>query len=159
MSETRTPTDRPGLFNRMMIRLMPFFTRMHVWIYRNLGGRFAGKTPAGGPILLLTTTGRHSGEKRSVALGYLDQGDNFLVVASNGGQATEPGWSYNLKADPRAEIEYQEAKVQTEVELLKGDDRADAWERFISAYPEYEQAQHWAGREFPLYRIPVAQTD
>jgi deazaflavin-dependent oxidoreductase (nitroreductase family) len=159
MSETRTLTDRPGLFNRMMIRLMPFFTRMHVWIYRNLGGRFAGKTPAGGPILLLTTTGRHSGEKRSVALGYLDEGDNFYVVASNGGQSTEPGWSYNLKADPNAEIEYKDGKVETEVELLEGEDRDQAWGRFISAYPEYEQAEHWAGRELPLYRIPVTATD
>ncbi len=155
MSETPTTlTDRPGLFNRMMIRLMPFFTRMHVWIYRNLGGRFAGKTPAGGPILLLTTTGRRSGDKRSVALGYLDEGDSFYVVASNGGQPTEPGWSYNLKADPNAEIEYEDGKVETKVELLEGEDREQAWERFISVYPEYEQAQHWAGREFPLYRIP-----
>lgn len=157
MSETpNTPKDRPGLFNRMMIRLMPFFTRMHVWIYRNLGGRFAGKTPAGGPILLLTTTGRHSGEKRTVALGYLDEGDSFYVVASNGGQSTEPGWSYNLRADPNAEVEYKDGNVETEVELLDGEDRDEAWERFISAYPEYEQAQHWAGREFPLYRIPVS---
>jgi deazaflavin-dependent oxidoreductase (nitroreductase family) len=158
MSET-TLTDRPGPFNRMMVRLMPFFTRMHVWIYRNLGGRFAGKTPAGGPILLLTTTGRRSGEKRSVALGYLDEGDSFYVVASNGGQHKEPDWSHNLRADPNAEIEYIDGKIQATIDLLEGEEREQAWERFTSAYPDYEQAQHWAGRQFPLYRIPISGSD
>ncbi len=159
MSETETFTDGPGPFNRMMIRLMPFFTRMHVWIYRNLGGRFAGKTPAGGPILVLTTTGRRSKEKRSVALGYLDEGDQFYVVASNGGQSREPDWSLNLRADPNAAIEYKNGKLQTRVELLEGEERQKAWQRFVSAYPDYAQAQHWAGREFPLYRIPVSRAN
>lgn len=158
MSETDTFTDGPGPIDRVMIRLMPIFTRMHVWIYRNLGGRFAGRTPAGGPILVLTTIGRRSKERRSVALGYLDDGDQFYVVGSNGGQSKEPDWSYNLKADPFAEIEYKDGKVRTEVELLEGEDRRDAWQRFVSAYPEYAQAQHWAGRDFPLYRIPVGRS-
>lgn len=159
MSETETFTDGPGPFNRVMIRLMPFFTRMHVWIYRNMGGRFAGKTPAGGPILVLTTTGRRSKEKRTVALGYLDEGDQFYVVASNGGQSREPDWSLNLRADPEAEVEYKDGKIRAELELLEGEERETAWQRFVSAYPDYAQAQHWAGREFPLYRIPVARAN
>lgn len=159
VSETDNLSDRPGPLDRMLIGLMPLFTRMHVWIFRNLEGRFAGKTSAGGPILMLTTTGRRTGEKRSVALGYLDEDDSFYVVASNGGKHNEPGWSYNLKADPNAEIKYRGGKVQAEVELLEGKDREEAWKRYIAAYPDYAQAQHWAGREFPLYRIPMARTN
>lgn len=143
----------------MMIRLSPFFTRLHVWIYRNVGGRFAGRTPAGGPILVLTTTERRSKEKRTVALGYLDERDQLLVVGSNGGQHKEPDWSHNLKADPNAEIEYGAGIVQTEVELLEQDEREEAWQLFIAAYPDSAQAQHWAGREFPVGRIPFGPAD
>lgn len=155
MSDTDTFTDRPGVFNRMMIRLMPFFTRLHVWLYRRLGSNYVGRTTAGGPILLLTTIGRQSGLKRTIALGYLDEDDDLYVVASNGGQHREPDWSHNLRANPNAEIEYEDGTVHTTVELLEGEERDRVWERFISAYPEYERAQHWAGRDFPLYRIPV----
>jgi deazaflavin-dependent oxidoreductase (nitroreductase family) len=142
----------------MMVKLMPFFTRLHVWLFRTLGAKYVGKTNAGGPILLLTTTGRHSKEKRTIALGYLDEGDNLYVVASNGGQHKEPDWSYNLRANQNAEVEHRNGKSETTVELLDGNEREQVWQRYIDAYPEYEQAEHWAKREFPLYRIPVGKS-
>ena len=153
-----TQTNHPGSIDKVFIKLMPLFTRLHVWILRRFRGRFAGRTPAGGPILLLTTTGRRTGKRRSVALGYLDGGDNLYVVASNGGQPTEPAWSLNLKSNPDAEVQFGSQQVVTEVKLLHGQDREEAWQRYVAAYPAYEKAQTWTDREFPVFRIPVNVT-
>jgi F420H(2)-dependent quinone reductase len=62
--------DRPSRFQRLMIWLMPRMTQPHVWAYRKLGGRFVSRTTTGGPVLLVTTIGPRTGEKRTAALGY-----------------------------------------------------------------------------------------
>jgi deazaflavin-dependent oxidoreductase (nitroreductase family) len=67
---------------------------------RLLGGRFI----AGTPILLLTTTGRRTGKRRT-PLAYVREGDPYVLCASNGGPPTQPGWYHNLQATSRAQIQ------------------------------------------------------
>lgn len=143
----------PGLFDRVLIWLMPRITPGHIWVYRALGGRFVNRSAAGGPVLLLTTTGRRSGEKRTVALGYLDGGDCVYVVGSNGGLPWEPAWMLNLRADPAVGVEIGRERFSAEASLLGGSEREQVWQRFVAAYPSYREAQTWAGREFPVVRL------
>jgi F420H(2)-dependent quinone reductase len=78
--------------------------RVHEAIYKASGGRIGHKM-IGVPTLLLHTTGRRSGAARTNALVYARDGDDYLVVASNGGADRAPGWYFNLRDKPDVEIQ------------------------------------------------------
>ena len=76
-------------------------TKLHSTLFRTTNGRVGG-TLAGGAVLLLVTTGRKTGQRRTTPLVYLEDGDDFVVVASNGGAPKDPVWCLNLQAKPRS---------------------------------------------------------
>jgi deazaflavin-dependent oxidoreductase (nitroreductase family) len=78
--------------------------RVHGALYKRTDGRI-GHRMIGVPTLLLRTTGRRSGTTRSNALVYARDGDDYLLVASNGGADRPPAWLHNLKANPGVEIQ------------------------------------------------------
>jgi deazaflavin-dependent oxidoreductase (nitroreductase family) len=78
--------------------------RVHDAIYKRTDGRI-GHRMVGVPCLLLHTTGRRSGEPRTNSLVYARDGDDYLLVASNGGSDKAPAWLYNLKAKPEVEVQ------------------------------------------------------
>lgn len=80
------------------------FLRMHGALYERSDGRI-GHHMAGVPTLLLRTTGARSGQPRCNALVYASDGDDYVVVASNGGQDRSPGWYFNARAKPAVEIQ------------------------------------------------------
>lgn len=143
----------PSRFDRVMLWLMPRITPLHVWAYRKFKGRVGATTTAGGPVLVLTTTGRTTGMKRSVALGYYYDGEHVYVVGSNGGLSMEPNWALNLKANPTVEVQIGENTSHTVAELLQGRVRDDAWAAYTAAYPDYAAAEAWSGRKFPVFRL------
>lgn len=82
------------------------FWRVHRWVNRVSGGRFLW-TPAskrGWGALKLTATGRETGKDRSVILGYLEDGDDYVVLAMNGWDEGHPSWWLNLQAQPEASV-------------------------------------------------------
>jgi deazaflavin-dependent oxidoreductase (nitroreductase family) len=81
------------------------FLWLHVTLYRLTNGRIGGRFVAGSPILLLTTTGRRTGKRRTRPLAYVRDDDRYVLCASNGGSPTHPGWYHNLQATGRAEIQ------------------------------------------------------
>jgi F420H(2)-dependent quinone reductase len=81
-----------------MTRFFHHFGRFHAWVYRHWGA--LGRRLAWVPCLVLATTGRNSGQRRESVLAYADDGDDRIVVASNGGDDRAPGWLYNVRADP-----------------------------------------------------------
>ena len=81
-----------------------FAARVDPTIYKFTGGRFTMSGPLTIPQLTLTTVGRKSGKERTVQLGYTEDGDDVLVVASNYGGTKHPAWSHNLDANPDAKI-------------------------------------------------------
>lgn len=144
----------PSRMDRLMVWLMPRISPMNVWIYRKSNGRLGGKTNSGGPVLLLSTTGRRTGELRTVALGYYEDEDHWYVVGSNGGQSTAPAWALNLQQNPSSSVQVGEQVIDTTAELLVEPQRAVAWEGFTKVYPDYLRAQTWTDRTFPLFRLP-----
>jgi deazaflavin-dependent oxidoreductase (nitroreductase family) len=78
--------------------------RIHEALYKRTDGR-VGHRMIGVPTLLLRTTGRRSGATRSNALVYARDGDDYLLVASNGGADRPPAWLHNLTANPSVEIQ------------------------------------------------------
>jgi deazaflavin-dependent oxidoreductase (nitroreductase family) len=88
--------------NKLLMRTV---SALNTCIYQVSGGRWLGRFPSGAPVCLLTTQGRKSGQRRTVPLLYLADGDDLVLVASQGGAPQHPGWYFNLVADPTAEVQ------------------------------------------------------
>lgn len=124
-----------------------------VRIYRLSGGRWLGRFPSGAPVCLLTTRGRRSGERRTVPLLYLADGDDLIVVASQGGAPRHPGWFFNLQADPAAVVEIGRQRLAVSARQVDDDERSRLWPRLSAMYPPYETYQQRTSRRIPLMRL------
>jgi deazaflavin-dependent oxidoreductase (nitroreductase family) len=123
-------------------------------------GRMGLLTMAGFPNLMLTTTGRKTGARRSVCLLYVPRGDDYVVVASNMGQSEHPAWSANLLADPHADVLERGRTVQVNAQYVTGDSRAAIWRHVVASWPDYETYAERAGnRELRIFVLSkVAET-
>jgi deazaflavin-dependent oxidoreductase (nitroreductase family) len=83
--------------------LLPYVLRAHDTIYQKTNG-WIGHRTLGVPSLLLHTVGAKTGKPRTASLTYARDGDNYLIVASKGGDPKAPGWYHNLKANSNVEI-------------------------------------------------------
>ncbi|MFI5028957.1 MAG: nitroreductase family deazaflavin-dependent oxidoreductase [Solirubrobacterales bacterium] len=102
--------------------------KLNTPLYRVSGGRIGGRVNQA-PVLLLTTTGRKSGEKRTAPVVYLEDGERLVVINTNAGNERVPAWSLNLKADPAAEVEVGRKKRAVSARVAEGEERADLWRR------------------------------
>jgi deazaflavin-dependent oxidoreductase (nitroreductase family) len=133
-----------------------FFGAVHIFFYRLSSGRIAGRVQ-GMQVLLLTTTGRKSGRRRTVPLGSLQDGKAYVVVASNAGFDVHPGWFFNLQADPRVHLEVGGASMEARARILEGEERARLWARVISRSPGYASYERRTRRAIPLVALhPVS---
>jgi F420H(2)-dependent quinone reductase len=80
------------------------FLRMHDKVLQATNGRIGHRMPGMPPSLLLHTVGAKTGQSRTTTLSYAKDGDDYLIVASKGGEPVSPGWYHNLKANPNIEI-------------------------------------------------------
>ena len=119
-------------------------------------------TPAGYPemvvpSLLLTTTGRKSGEKFIFPLFYGKVGDGYVVVASKGGAPEHPGWYRNLLADPVVEVQAGTTKTKARARTVTGEERAKLWTQALEFWPPYADYQKKTDREIPVVVLdPIA---
>jgi len=127
--------------------------RLDPIVYRLSGGRFTSTGPLTIPQLVLTTTGRKSGKRRSVSLGYLADGDTFVVVASNFGKASHPAWSYNLDAEPAAEVNVDGRDVSVRAERLDEAGKAVVWPRLVGIIPQFGVYVTRTDRDIKVYRL------
>jgi deazaflavin-dependent oxidoreductase (nitroreductase family) len=122
----------------------------HVRRYRETDGAVGHIWRRGSKILLLTTTGRTTGEPRTTPLIYENAGDAFVIVASNGGSREHPGWYRNLSKDPRVEVQVLGDVFVAEARTAAGDERARLWERAARQWPAYDEYQTRTEREIPV---------
>lgn len=95
---------------------------MHDKVYKATEGRIGHTIPGGPHALILHTVGAKTGLQRANSLTYAKDGDNYLVVASKGGEPTAPGWYHNLKATPQVEINVGPKRIGvTAKPVLPGD--------------------------------------
>lgn len=149
-SDGRTPRGRE--FTPLADRMFRLVTAAHTCAYRSSGGTFAGKTQ-GNPVLLLETTGRKCGKRRTTPLLYLPDGRNMVIVASKGGAAKHPAWWLNLRANPETVVQVGPRTREVRAEETAGEDRARLWERLVAIYPGYADYQHRTDREIPVIRL------
>jgi deazaflavin-dependent oxidoreductase (nitroreductase family) len=125
------------------------FTNLQVFLYRLSGGNIAGSF-RGAPVLLLTTTGRKTGKKRTKPLLYLADGDQVVLVASHAGAATHPIWWRNLQHNPRAEIQMKRTRQQVEAREATLEERERLWPKLVALYSDYETYQKRTTRTIPI---------
>ncbi|MGI8910595.1 MAG: nitroreductase family deazaflavin-dependent oxidoreductase, partial [Rubrobacteraceae bacterium] len=129
-------------------------TKLHAAVYRATGGKIGGRMVSS-PVLLLITTGRRTGEQRTTPLLYLQDGDGYAIVASNGGTSGHPAWWLNLEADPEAKIEIGGKKIRVRSSEAMGEERRRLWERLVGMYPAYEDYQRRTDRTIPVVCLRI----
>jgi deazaflavin-dependent oxidoreductase (nitroreductase family) len=113
-----------------------------------VGGSFQGA-----PMLLLTTTGRRTGERRTNPMMYLADGDRLLVFASKGGAPTNPDWYHNLVANPEVTVEVGTESYQAHATALHGDERDRLYAEQSSRYPGFAEYQRNTSRVIPVVAL------
>jgi len=129
--------------------LVRWSTRIHIFVYRLTRGWMGGLV-SGVPNLLLTTTGRKSGLKRTTPLFYLPDKKNFVVVASYGGSPNDPLWWKNLQADPKGWVEVGDKTFEVEAHQASEELKAQLWPVFVRHYSSYQLYQERTERRIPL---------
>ena len=122
----------------------------HVRAYRESDGEYGHDWRGGSSVLLLTTSGRQSGEPRTNALIYGRSDDAYLVVASNGGAHRPPGWYTNLEADPNVEVQVLDDRFRARARVATPEERPAMWREMTRHWPDYDAYQERTDREIPV---------
>jgi deazaflavin-dependent oxidoreductase (nitroreductase family) len=130
--------------------------RVHVRLYRLTGGK-VGHSAGGLENLLLTTTGRKSGEPRTVPLTYMRDGESYVLVASNGGSDRAPAWWGNLQKTPRARIQVGSETLDVVAAAAESRERARLWPMLKEMNPFYGRYEQITAREIPVVILRPAR--
>ncbi len=144
---------------RLIVRLVS--SRSGTWLYLHVfphidrpllrlsGGRVS--VSLGQPVLLLTTRGAKTGQLRSTPLLYVADGDNVVLIASNGGRSRHPAWYHNLRAHLEATLTVRGRSGQYQAREVTGEERERLWKKSLELNPGYATYQERAGKRL----IPV----
>ncbi len=125
------------------------FGQEHVRRYRETDGK-EGHDWQGTHTLILTTTGRRSGDPRSTPLIYGRHGEDYLVVASKGGADEPPAWYRNLEARPQAEIQVKAERFKVRARNASAEEKPELWRTMTAQWPAYDDYQNKTKREIPV---------
>jgi F420H(2)-dependent quinone reductase len=151
------PTRRPeGLDHPVVPKIMRAMSRAHVWLYRRTGGRLGGTWrvgsafPRGVPVLLLTTIGRKTKQRRTTPLLYMEDEGRFIVVGSQGGLPKDPLWLANAIACPDVEVDVGHRVHAVRARIATPEERASLWPRLVAHYRDFAAYQAWTERTIPV---------
>ncbi len=142
------PSDRfySRLSHSLGARGLRLAGKLNTPVYRLSGGRIGGRVGKA-PVLLLTTTGRKSGQKRTAPVVYLRDGERMVVINTNAGNAKVPAWSLNLAADPNAKVEVGNRKIAVVARVAEGEERAELWQKHNDQYAGFDEYDAELDRE------------
>jgi deazaflavin-dependent oxidoreductase (nitroreductase family) len=153
MAQDTTPKETGSAATRFVMRAAGAF---HRGLYRLSGGRL-GRALGPMQILLLTTTGRKSGQARTWPLVYFRDGDRLLVVASAGGEPKHPAWYLNLHANPRVTVQIGGEIRQMLAATATGQERAQLWAQIVAVASNFAGYQEKTTREIPVVILTPAE--
>ena len=131
------------------------WVKSHIRDYVESDGK-KGHLWRGVTTLLLTTRGRKSGKLRRTALIYGRDGENYLLVASNGGAPNHPGWYLNLVENPEVELQVGAGRFAARARTAAPEEKLRLWQVMNKAFPQYDKYQAKTGREIPLVILEPA---
>ena len=122
----------------------------HVKRYLETDGEEGHDWRNGSPVLLLTTTGRRSGEQRIAPLIYGRHGDDYLIVASRGVAPKPPAWYLNLRDDPTVGVQVKADRFTARARTATAEERPELWRTMTEIWPDYDTYQTKTDREIPV---------
>jgi len=125
------------------------FYAIHRGIYRLSGGRIFSRS-LGCPIVLLTTTGRKSGEPRTAPVFGFEEGQSVVVVPSNAGKKHYPAWYFNLRANPLAKVQLGSEIRTVRAREATNEERERLWPRLVTHYGGYQVYRERTERHIPV---------
>jgi F420H(2)-dependent quinone reductase len=133
------------------------WVRDQVELYESSGGT-QGTTlrDTGLPVVIITNRGARTGVVRKTPVMRVEHGGRYAAVASQGGAPTHPYWYYNLRANPRVELQDGPDKRDMTAREVSGEERARWWELAVAAYPPYADYQQKTSRQIPVFVLEPA---
>jgi deazaflavin-dependent oxidoreductase (nitroreductase family) len=125
------------------------FGQQHVKRYRETDGA-EGHEWQGAHVLILTTTGRRSGQPRSTPLIYGRDAENYVVVASKGGADEQPSWYLNLTAQPEVEVQVLADRFTARARTATAEEKPELWRAAVERWPAYADYQRNTDRDIPV---------
>lgn len=122
----------------------------HVRRYEETDGEVGHDWEKGAPVLILTTTGRKTGQERKFPLIYQEHEGNYVVVASKGGAPQHPGWYLNLLAHPEVKVQVKADRFTARARTADDAEREALWPKMVRVWPDYEDYQRKTDRKIPL---------
>jgi len=120
-------------------------------LYNLTGGRiYTGRVEDPVGLLVLTTTGRKTGQPRSVSLVYIKSGSSFVISASNAGRDKHPGWFFNLRSNPQVTVRIKDQQIKAVAEVADPEQRNQLWEQLVKASPMFARYPKLTSREIPM---------
>jgi F420H(2)-dependent quinone reductase len=126
------------------------WAREHAEKFIDSGGTEATELQ-GKPIILLTTVGAKTGKLRKTPLMRVEHDGQYAIVASLGGAPKNPVWYYNVKKNPRVELQDGTVTGDYDAREVFGDEKATWWERAVEAWPDYANYQTKTDRQIPVF--------
>jgi deazaflavin-dependent oxidoreductase (nitroreductase family) len=125
------------------------FGQEHVRRYVETNGD-VGHEWNGTTVLILTTTGRHSGRQLSTPLIYGRHGDDYVVVASRGGSDRHPAWYLNLEAAPTVQVQVRGDRFEARARTATPEEKPELWRAMLARWPDYDRYQQRTRRDIPV---------
>jgi deazaflavin-dependent oxidoreductase (nitroreductase family) len=122
----------------------------HVRRYLETDGEVGYRWRRGAPILILTTTGRRSGEPRLKPLIFGEDDGRYVVVASKGGARQHPDWYLNLRDDPEVQVQVKADRFAARARTAEGEERERLWMQMAEIWPAYDDYQTQTDRTIPV---------
>jgi len=158
---SKTHQDKPGT---AFISYVPgpialrLISKIHTAIYQMSNGRLSHRLD-GLDILLLTTRGRRSGKLYQTPMPYFEHPDGYLLIASNAGSASNPGWFYNLLDHPDISIQVGSEKRKAIASVLNEKNQRVWWQQLINLQPRYAEYQQTTKRVIPIVLLKKKALD
>lgn len=127
-----------------------WMSRAQTWIFKKTGGRFGDKFLRGAEVGILTTIGRKSGEERDSPLLFLQEGKRIVLVASQGGRATNPMWYLNLVANPTVKFQTKHETLELTARDATDAERDAYWPKLDAMYADFVNYRSYTDRKIPI---------
>lgn len=127
-----------------------WMSRAQTWIFKKTGGRFGDKFLRGAEVGILTTIGRKSGEERDSPLLFLQEGKRIVLVASQGGRATNPMWYLNLVANPQVKFQTKHETLELTARDATDAEREEYWPKLDAMYADFVNYRSYTERKIPI---------
>ncbi|MEV4359835.1 nitroreductase family deazaflavin-dependent oxidoreductase [Nonomuraea sp. NPDC004186] len=125
------------------------YGKEHVQRYQETNGE-EGHDWNNTTVLLLTTKGRRSGRSYTTPLIYQKHGDDYVVVASKGGDPDHPEWYKNILANPEVEVQVKGDKFTARARTASKEEKPELWELMARTWPDYDEYQKKTDRDIPV---------